>query len=78
MSEHLDETALDEALHREVQAERDLSRRLEEYIGKWVAVRNHEVVADANTLDQLLRIITPDDVDAVFEVAGQAGTAKFY
>jgi Family of unknown function (DUF5678) len=78
LSDFLDESALDEALHRQVQAERDLSRRLEEYIGKWVAVREHEVVESANTLEQLLHIIDPDDVDAVLEVTERTGAAAYY
>jgi Family of unknown function (DUF5678) len=88
MSEHLDETALDEALTRQVraerealtrqvEAERELSTRLDEYMGEWVAVRNHEVVAHANTLEQLLDIIDPKNVDAVFEVSEPVGAA-FY
>ena len=78
MSEFFDESALDEALHREVQAERDLSRQLEGYIGKWVAVREHEVVHYADTLEQLLHIIDPDDVDAVLEVTERTGAAAYY
>jgi hypothetical protein len=86
MSEHdfepLDEAALDEALHREVEAERELSRqvrlRLDEYKGKWVAVSDHEVVASANTLDELLNIIRADDVDAVLRVTKRTATAAYY
>ena len=88
MSEPLDETALDKALTRQVQAEREsltrdadaereLSVDLDSYIGQWVAVKDHKVVAAANTLERLLDIIDVDDVDAVLEVSKRVGAA-FY
>jgi hypothetical protein len=77
-TEQLDEAALDEALTRQVQAERDLSRRLDAFVGKWVAVRDHDVAASAETLDELLDIIDPDSVEAVFEVNERVGAVAFY
>lgn len=66
-----------EVLQKQVEAERQLSQELERYVGRWVAVRNHEVVADAETLDVLLNEVEPDSVESVFEVVEQ-GTACFY
>lgn len=71
------ELSLVEVLHREVQAEKDLSLGLAKYAGKWVAVRNHEIVAAADTLDDLLPIIEDEDVETVFEVQEQ-GAACFF
>lgn len=66
-----------EILHREVQAERELSKKLAAHSGRWVAVRDHEIVADAETLDALLAIIDPEDVEAFFEVQ-EHGAACFF
>jgi hypothetical protein len=73
----LDEAALDEALTRQIKAEQQLSVDLDDYVGKWVAVREHQVVASEKSLDRLLDIM-PDDVDAVFEVTERVGTAAYY
>ena len=67
-----------EVLHREVQAERALSDALGRYAGRWVAVRDHQVVADAETLPELMELIDSDDVEAVFEVAREQATACFF
>ena len=64
-------------LMRQVEAERDLAASLDEHAGQWVAVRDHSVVATAETLAQLLERIDPDSVDGVFQVAEQ-GTACFF
>jgi uncharacterized protein DUF5678 len=66
-----------EVLREQVQAERQLSHELERFVGRWVAVRNHAVVGDAETLDELLEEIEPESVESVFEVVEQ-GTACFY
>jgi Family of unknown function (DUF5678) len=73
----LDEAALDEALTRQVKAEQQLSVDLDGYVGKWVAVREHQVVASEKTLERLLDIM-PDDVDAIVEVSERVGTAAYY
>jgi hypothetical protein len=82
MSEHLPEMDLAEALRKRLEeqldAESELSRRLGDYAGRWVAVKDHAVVADAGTLDELLGIIDIDDVEAVLEVEEKSGTAAFF
>ena len=70
--------ALKKRLKEQVEAETELSERLTDYVGKWVAVKDHQVVADADTLDELLGIIDIDDVEAVLEVEKVTGTAAFY
>jgi hypothetical protein len=60
-----------------VQAEKQLSTDLADYVGQWVAVRDHKVVADADTLSALLDKIDPDTVEGVFQVVEQ-GTASFF
>lgn len=38
----------------QVHAEEELSRKLFQYAGRWVAVIDHDVIRDANTWDELL------------------------
>jgi hypothetical protein len=73
----LDEATLDEALTRQIKAEQQLSVDLDDYVGKWVAVREHQVVASEKSLERLLDIM-PDDVDAIVEVSERVGTAAYY
>jgi hypothetical protein len=72
------EMSLSEALQEQVRAEVQLSRRLADFKGKWVAVRNHEVVDDADTLDELVERVETDEVDAVFAVPTKRITAAFF
>jgi hypothetical protein len=65
-------------LEAEVQAQRELSKALGAYIGNWVAVKGHEVIADAPTLHELLAAITDKDVDGVFQVVEESGAASFF
>lgn len=64
-------------LMEQVRAERELAGRLSDYKGQWVAVRGHQVVANAPTLDDLMERVDVDDVDAVFEVA-EVDSAAWY
>lgn len=77
-SDNLKEMSLSEVLQEHVRAEVRLSRRLAEFKGKWVAVRNHEVVDDADTLDELVERVETDEVDAVFAVPTKRITAAFF
>ena len=72
------EMSLSEVLQEQVRAEVRLSRRLADFKGKWVAVRNHEVVNDADTLDELVERVETDEVDAVFAVPTKRITAAFF
>jgi hypothetical protein len=62
-------SSIADVLHQQVKAERELSTRLEQYAGEWVAVRNHEVVAHADSLDALMDEVDADEVETVFRVA---------
>ena len=77
MSEGNQEATLTEVLQEQVRAERSLSERLGPYSGKWIAVRDHDIVADAETLDDLLAELGDEEYEAVFEVVEQ-GTACFF
>jgi hypothetical protein len=70
--------ALLEAVRRQVDAEQRLSERLPEHAGEWVAVRDHEVVAHAATLHELMAEVDDADVEAVFKVVKEQGTACFF
>jgi hypothetical protein len=73
-----EEMTLSEVLQEQVQAEVQLSRRLAGFKGRWVAVRNHEVVDDAKTLDELVERVETDEIDAVFAVPTKRISAAFF
>jgi len=62
----------------QVRAERELAKRLEKFKGQWVAVRDHAVVANAPTLDELMHDVDAESVDAVFEVAEIESSAWYF
>lgn len=55
-------------LERELRAERELSKKLAAYGGKWVAVRAHDVVASADTLTEIAADPKARDSEAIFRV----------
>jgi hypothetical protein len=65
-------------LERELQAEQTLAERLEQYAGEWVAVRNHEVVAHAGSLQELREQIGQEEVEGAFKVPEGAEAACFF
>jgi hypothetical protein len=66
-----------EALRERVRAQKELAEQLQDFAGKWVAVKDEEVVAHADSLDDLLEAVDPDEVE-VFEVAKEHATACFF
>lgn len=70
--------SLSDVLMDQVRAERELAAQLEQFKGEWVAVRDHHVVANAPSLDDLMRQVDTDDVDAVFEVAEVTSSAWYF
>lgn len=63
----------------EVQAERELSKELENYPGQWVAVRGHEVVASADTLGELLeQVESAGEEVEVLRVPAEKAAACFF
>jgi Family of unknown function (DUF5678) len=65
-------------LERELTAEETLASELENYTGKWVAVRDHAVIDSADTLSNLIERIEGQEVERVFEVPAQSGIACFF
>jgi hypothetical protein len=70
--------SLTEVLQEHVHAERLLSRSLASYKGKWVGIRNHQVVADADSLDELIARLKNKSVDRVQEVPAKRAAAVFF
>lgn len=63
----------------EIQAERNLGDTLRDYAGKWVAIRDYEVVASAETLKELLVQIEGESEDTtVLEVSEDENVACFF
>jgi hypothetical protein len=56
-----------ESLHAELEAERALARTLGPYVGQWVGVADHKVVAHAPTFEELAAIVDVATV-ATFQV----------
>lgn len=76
--DHIDNTTdMAEALRDRVRAQKQLAERLQEFAGQWVAVKNEEIVAHADSLEDLLETVDPDEVE-VFEVAKEQATACFF
>jgi hypothetical protein len=66
-----------EVLREQIRAEEKLAGHLQDYAGQWVAVHEHKVVASADSLDDLLKLVDPEEVE-VFEVAKEQSTACFF
>jgi hypothetical protein len=64
-------------LEEQIEAEEALRARLGEYAGRWVAVRDHEVVADAASAAGLLEKVGGEDVDGIFEVPAKGAVCFF-
>jgi hypothetical protein len=66
-----------EVLRERVRAQKQLAGQLQDFAGQWVAVKDEEIVAHADSLADLLEIVDPDEVE-VFEVAKEQATACFF
>jgi hypothetical protein len=55
-------------LTRFQEAEEALSIPLAKCVGRWVAVRDHQVIADAATPTELLELVGDQEYEAMFEV----------
>jgi hypothetical protein len=58
-------------------AEERLSIELEQHVGHWVAVRNHEIVGVGSTLHELRAQVADQRIDRLFEVPDETGAAFF-
>ena len=70
-----------EVLRQQVAAERELSQRLRDHAGEWVAVRNHEIIASAATLEELMETMRGRDEEEeveVFEVSAEPDAVYFF
>jgi hypothetical protein len=66
------------AIEQQIKAEEALSEHLDAFAGQWVAVRAHEVVAHADTLNALLEEIRGEEVEGVFQVPHERAAACFF
>lgn len=55
-------------VQEQVKAEEALSSKLSEFVGEWVAVKEHKVAAHAKTLKALISKVDIDTVEGVFRV----------
>jgi Family of unknown function (DUF5678) len=73
------EVDMAEVLRQQISAERELSKRLLQYAGEWVAVRNHDVVAHASTLEKLMELVSgTEETVEVFEVSAEPEAVCFF
>jgi hypothetical protein len=64
-----------------LKAEEQLAANLNEYVGEWVAIRDHGVVCHADTLRGLLDAIGTQDIDRIdriFEVSDDPTVSCFF
>ena len=62
----------------QIKSEERLAEALGEYAGKWVAVKDFEVVAHAPALEDLLDQITGKETEVEVFQAAEANVACFY
>lgn len=62
----------------QIAAEHSLGTRLEQYAGEWVAIRDHEVIASATTLGELLEQVGEDTEVEILQVARNPHAACFF
>jgi hypothetical protein len=65
-------------LSRFQEAEEALSVPLAKYVGRWVAVLNHKVIADAATAAELLELVKGKKYEAMFEVPAYSEGGCFF
>jgi hypothetical protein len=65
---------------REIQAELSLADQLADYSGKWVAVKDHQVVLSADSIEELLERIESEEtqVETAFQVPEGDDAACFF
>jgi hypothetical protein len=64
-----------------LEAEERLAANLNDYVGEWVAIRDHEVVCHAATLRELLAATETQDIehiDRFLEVSTASGVSCFF
>jgi hypothetical protein len=66
--ENVGEVEREESIEESLAAERKLAEDLANYVGKWVALKNHKVVANARTLEELKGVVAAQSAEAWLEV----------
>jgi hypothetical protein len=61
-----------------LRAEEVLAEELAGYAGLWVAVRDHNVVASANSLGELVDRVNPEGLDRILEVSKEPTAGCFF
>jgi hypothetical protein len=61
-----------------LRAEEVLARELAEYPGRWVAIQDHAIVADAESIEELLQSVDPGELDRIIEVSREPVEACLY
>lgn len=61
-----------------LRAEEVLAKELAEYAGLWVAVRDHSVVASADSMGELLDRVNPEGLDRILEVSKEPTAGCFF
>lgn len=64
-------------LDKAIEAEKVLASELAQYAGKWVATRDQQVVASADTLRELLDEVEAQEVESVFRVPSGSAACFF-
>jgi hypothetical protein len=61
-----------------LKAEELLAARLNDYVGEWVAIRDHKVVEHSKTLPRLLAATKDQPIDRLLEVTDDPGDSCFF
>lgn len=65
-------------LREQIRAEEELTRKLDQYVGQWVAVCDHEVVDHADTFVELSDETDGKAIDGLFRVVAERGAICFF
>jgi hypothetical protein len=61
-----------------LRAEEVLAKEMAGYAGLWVAVRDHRVVASADSMGELLKRVNPEGLDRILEVSEEPAAGCFF
>jgi hypothetical protein len=65
-------------LNLTLEAEEILAEELAGHAGRWVAIRDHRVVASADSLGGLLSCVNPEGLDRILEVSRDPKAGCFF
>jgi hypothetical protein len=65
------------SLDQQIKAEERLRAQLGKFAGRWVAVKDHEIVANAESAGALLKKLGSKDVDGIFEIPVKGAVCFF-